>query len=321
VEISGPYARTTDGEAWMFGPNSTGGASFPELTGVRSLADGCAVRNDGTVWCWSAAPAGIAMPTCGAMTCPTPTQVPGITTAVQVINPGQGAFAPSRACALLRDGTVQCWGVFSGAMCPAGGNCTLGPTTLTSLPSIAQLESRFARSVDGRIFDIGDSPPTQHIAGNDIAEIEPTGFDSYVPCVRRTSGSFACENPRSAWSLSDDPRFVGASVVVASGSASGSVCGIFSGTVRCGRLGDTASLTAVPGVANARTLHPSDSAVLVLQDDGVVVRVAGGVAQGQVAFDTTTLSEHCSIAHGHVACSSAPGFPVRLFLASIDALM
>ena len=84
-------------------------ASVPGVDHVVSVGAGayhtCAVRDDGTAWCWGYGGS-------GQMGLPEiwdplpPTQVPGVTTAVEV------AAGDYHTCVLLEDGTVSCFGAF-----------------------------------------------------------------------------------------------------------------------------------------------------------------------------------------------------------------
>jgi alpha-tubulin suppressor-like RCC1 family protein len=90
----------------------------PGLTGVASLAVGsshvCALKTDGTVWCWGnnefgqlgAAVGTVCRPSgYGPVPCvETPTRVAGLPDAAGI------AAIGGNTCALMRDGTARCWG-------------------------------------------------------------------------------------------------------------------------------------------------------------------------------------------------------------------
>jgi alpha-tubulin suppressor-like RCC1 family protein len=83
------------------------------LDDVVSVSTGyvtsCAVKRDGTAWCWGYALNYYAAGgSTGPYAIPTPTQVPGITSAVSV------SVGQDTACALLKGGTVACWGGYIG---------------------------------------------------------------------------------------------------------------------------------------------------------------------------------------------------------------
>jgi hypothetical protein len=99
----------------------------------------CALLADGTVRCWGMyqpfyhgdSPEG-AVPLGTFITLKTPTSIPGVTTAIAI------AGGPNFDCALLEDGTIQCWGqhesrLFSDLqqMQPA----SLSPVTITRIPT------------------------------------------------------------------------------------------------------------------------------------------------------------------------------------------
>jgi alpha-tubulin suppressor-like RCC1 family protein len=83
---------------------------FPGLTDVRDVAlgdfYGCALRNDGTVWCWGSGPLGRdnGSPTDTLSFSETPLLVAGLSGVVEI---GAGQV---HACARLADGAVWCWG-------------------------------------------------------------------------------------------------------------------------------------------------------------------------------------------------------------------
>ena len=108
------------------------------LADVVSIAAGffhtCAVRSDGTVWCWGDNSAGqIGNDATGNVPVFAPVQVPGITTAVSV------AAGMRHTCALLASGGVRCWG--AGSFGQMGNNLVpfrSGPVATAPVsPSIA----------------------------------------------------------------------------------------------------------------------------------------------------------------------------------------
>lgn len=85
------------------------GVSPPQLTNVVSIAAGhqfsCAVKSDGTVWCWGSngyGTLGASILASGYSTFAR--QISSISNAVQV------AAGERHACALISDGSVKCWG-------------------------------------------------------------------------------------------------------------------------------------------------------------------------------------------------------------------
>ena len=84
-------------------------AAVPGVDHVVSVGAGayhtCAIRDDGTTWCWGSGGSGqLGQP--GLWDPQPPTQVPGITTAVEV------AAGDYHTCVRLEDGTVSCFGFF-----------------------------------------------------------------------------------------------------------------------------------------------------------------------------------------------------------------
>ena len=109
----------SDGKTYCWGYNSygqsgqspmIGGVSLPTLvpdfTGVDSISAGngftCAVKTDGTVWCWGNGQLKATGQAAGINH--VPTQVTGVAGAVSV---SAGYY---HACALITGGTVKCWG-------------------------------------------------------------------------------------------------------------------------------------------------------------------------------------------------------------------
>ena len=114
-------ARRADGTAWCWGRNGNGelgdgrtdgrdrAVQVVGLASVAQLAPGgeftCALSPDGTVWCWGKDDQGQLGDGHHARDPrPVPSMVQGLTGAVRV------AAGEQHACALLRTGTVQCWG-------------------------------------------------------------------------------------------------------------------------------------------------------------------------------------------------------------------
>jgi alpha-tubulin suppressor-like RCC1 family protein len=93
------------------GSAATSAAPVPvsNLTGIQSIAAGrtvsCALKTDGTVWCWGSNTNGeLGQGTIDSTQALVPVQVTGLTNARAI------ACARSYACAVKTDGTVWCWG-------------------------------------------------------------------------------------------------------------------------------------------------------------------------------------------------------------------
>jgi len=142
-------ALTANGLVWCWGENDHGqlgiGTETPfesvphqvNITNVIDIAAGgnsaattdgaCAVKSDGTAWCWGDNAQGqIGNGTSGAANFTTPTQVSGITNAIEISRNRNTVIA------LLENGIVQEWGDTV-----AGSNTT--PVTKTSLSNVTKL--------------------------------------------------------------------------------------------------------------------------------------------------------------------------------------
>jgi alpha-tubulin suppressor-like RCC1 family protein len=96
-------------------PCETTPRDVPDLADVVDVAAGnggtCAVKRDGSVWCWGANDAGqLGQGTNDA-------QQHGAPVRVTLPPASQVAYGAFHVCALLRDGTVQCWGTNMFAQC------------------------------------------------------------------------------------------------------------------------------------------------------------------------------------------------------------
>lgn len=135
-------ALRSDGTAWCWGRNAAGelgdgtytnrpyaqqmfiNATTP-LTGVIEVSAGtnntCAVRTDGTVWCW------------GGNYGPRPTPIAGITRAVSV-----APMSYASGCALLNDSSVRCFGrnEYGDFGIPAGTSWSYPYTTSFAVPGL-----------------------------------------------------------------------------------------------------------------------------------------------------------------------------------------
>ncbi len=100
----------------------------PGLTGVVAVSGGqshtCALLSDGTVDCWGSSETGQVGNGSNGVDVLSPTPVPGLTNATAI------SAGYSHTCALLADGTVQCWG--DNGVGELGIGSTSGPDTCNS---------------------------------------------------------------------------------------------------------------------------------------------------------------------------------------------
>ncbi len=102
---------------------NTGGTSYnyatqiSNLTGVKDISGGethfCAVKLDGSVWCWgnnNEGQLGTGSTDGGISSNPVPTQVVGLNGQGTLANAVSVACGYAHSCALLKDGSVWCWG-------------------------------------------------------------------------------------------------------------------------------------------------------------------------------------------------------------------
>jgi len=110
----------------------------------------CAVRSDGTAWCWGAAGNG-QLGTSAVPRSAVPVQVPGITTAVAVASGG------AHTCVLLAEGTVRCFGSWhpSSETTPADAVPTPIPGISTATALAAGEAFTCARLADGTLGCFG----------------------------------------------------------------------------------------------------------------------------------------------------------------------
>jgi alpha-tubulin suppressor-like RCC1 family protein len=214
--------RRADGSVACTGNNANGqlgdgtntNRSTPvEVTAARGATwigagyyHACAVVA-GTVRCWGrneSRQCGVATTTlCGSNPCARPAvTVPGITDAVQV------AAGLSHTCALLRDGTVRCWGDNSSGQIGNGtsGSADLGVTEVPGLRDVVQLASGNANTCavlrDGTVrcwggntfgmfLDTGmqRTTPTAIPGLTGVAQL---AMSVYHACARLTAGGLRC---------------------------------------------------------------------------------------------------------------------------------
>lgn len=176
--IDGQLGGGTTGSSSSFVPVTTLGKSVSKIAVGGDHA--CAVKSDGTVWCWGSNDAceiGIGPPTdpggCFGNACaPTPVQVSGLASVASV------AAGDKHTCAVKSDGTLWCWGK------TADGEIGDGNTT-----------------GDGGWSPACRNVPVQVVAlGTDVAEVAAGASHT---CARKKDGTVWCWGLDSADQLGD----------------------------------------------------------------------------------------------------------------------
>jgi alpha-tubulin suppressor-like RCC1 family protein len=147
------------------------------LTGIKKLVAGgfhtCALRDDGTVWCWGWDIYGELGLGTGVSEASTPQQVPGLSGVTDI---DLGNF---HTCALMADTSVRCWGSNPAGQVGDGTQVTrYSPVAVSGLSGVSALaaagSSTCARMVDGTASCWGWNPFGQ--MGNGTS-----GVDAFTP--------------------------------------------------------------------------------------------------------------------------------------------
>ena len=276
-QAAGPYTcaiKGSDGSVWCWGSNylgrlgdgTTTNSSTPvragTLTGVSALSmdsyaatDGstCALKNDGTVWCWGRNYNG-QLGDGTTTNSSTPVQVTGVGGSGTLINVSAiatgsvGSLVGSYACALKSDGTVYCWGN------NAAGQ--LGDNTTTQ------------RNAPVQVLGVGGSGTLTGITAISL------GHNVGRTCALKSDGTVYCWGSNAAGQLGDN--------TTTQRNAPAQVCApgttVADGT--CGGAGHY--LTGVSAIA-AQGIY----FVCALKSDGTVY-CWGRNADGQLGDNTTT---------------------------------
>ena len=165
---------------------SDGGYSAVALVHV------CALIADGSVQCWGNNTDGQATGTLQSGGGASPAAVAGITSAIAVSAGGQ------HTCALLKDGTVRCWGSNSNGQLGNGTTSTPGPpTAVVGLGGAVQVSAgashTCARLEDGTVRCWGLAPGLNSTPGDiGVSDVVDVSAGYQHSCVVFQDGSVAC---------------------------------------------------------------------------------------------------------------------------------
>jgi hypothetical protein len=170
---------------------SAGGSELVDqgLSEVQALASGalhhCAVRSDGTVWCWGKNTWGaLGNPSLSAdTTLAVPAKVPGLSNVVR-IDSRDGFMDQDITCALDRNAEVICW----------GGEWPKAPTRVAALAGsreIAVADSSVCGLGGARTIRcvIAGGGPTTYLLNDRVVELSAA---SYILCARTESSDVFC---------------------------------------------------------------------------------------------------------------------------------
>ena len=124
----------------------------PGLSGVVQIDAGtfhaCAATKTGQAWCWGANAVGETGNGTPSKAVMKPTRVPGLTGVVAVAaGGGLASQKGGHSCALLRDGTVRCWGLnHEGQLGDGTQNKRLTPVAVKGLTGITQITAGYAHT-------------------------------------------------------------------------------------------------------------------------------------------------------------------------------
>ena len=343
-------ARLQDGTLRCWGLNDSGqlgdGTTTNALTpvavagvaGAAAVSGGgfhtCARFPDGTLECWGRNDSGqLGDPATTTFSSATPVRVTGITSAASMT---AGGF---HTCALLGDGTVQCWGendfgqLGNGTSDPVPGS----PTTVNPTPvAVSGITSAVAISAggwhtcallrDGTIQcwgqntygQLGDgSPITRPAPGRSSTPVTVTGITTAIAieagifhtCALLADGTLRCWGRNDEGRLgngttadSSTPTIVSGIAPAAAAPGAEHACALLQdGTVRCwgdnnwGQLGNgspagataTTPATAVTGITTATAASSGAEHTCALLQDGSV-QCWGRNTDGRLGNGTTT---------------------------------
>lgn len=294
------------GHACAAGEACAGGACQPTKPRAVQVDVGrgyaCAVLADGTVRCWGSNQWKVVTEDEAGDSFPWAARIKGVEGAVQVATAGEAA------CALRRDGTVQCWRSGSSSIVRAASNHEQAPATIDGLQDITALAAgdvhvcALARS--GKVFCwgsnfrgvLGRSTETREETAAAVPGVEDaasigSGFGG--TCAIRRSGSVVCwgsilEGSKTPWQPREVPSLadaiqvsVGAWHACAVRKAGGVVCWGSLGSTRGGpgSSGVAREPVAVPGLEGATQVSAAREHSCALLSSGAV-RCWGENARG-----------------------------------------
>jgi len=178
---------------------------------ATAVAGPCALRKDGTVWCWGdnwSGQMGIGRYFRKEGEDPSVAkQVPGVRDVKQIVSDGGSAV-----CALRKDGSVLCWGENMHASLPSGPDigAMLSPMRLTGTPPFTEIAMGYGLTADGAVWSwqmsdrewgkkkapvrLTDVPPVAHLAKHAplIGSRRGAGGEG---CFVLTDGTVHCRGP------------------------------------------------------------------------------------------------------------------------------
>jgi hypothetical protein len=319
------YARMSDGTVTQWGGtgifNNVTPTAVPSLTNVSSIAGGnsfaCAVKTDGTVWCWGYNWQGGNMgPGIGAYTWTmTPVQIPGLLGYGPVTDVSAGA---NHVCAVTSAGYLFCWGDNSMGQFGIGTTGTYNPTPVLIRMSISAVTAgnTFTCALDsfGNVMCAGLNDQGQLGNGtqgnsSSFVQIWPGGAIAIAAgfthaCLIALDSTARCWGMNFYGNLGDgtttmrlSPVVVtGLSNVVRIGAGSSHTCALLqNGTVSCwgsnlylgtGQVSNQPLPVQVPGLSGVVALHTNlgDHTCVDLPDNSV--KCWGDNTNGQVGNGT-----------------------------------
>jgi alpha-tubulin suppressor-like RCC1 family protein len=294
----------------------------PGLTDIRQISSGadhaCALRGDGTVWCWGESIYGQLSVASVTNHAPSPVQIPGVTTATQLTT---GKY---HTCVRTAAGGVRCWG----ANHPYGqvGGGPVSSLVTVAITGVSEVRAggfhTCARLTTGAVScwgwnqygQSGGTPsvdstltPTT-VAG--ISTARELALGESFSCARLSDGKAVCwgngaqgqlGDGSSASSTTTPQQVIDLGTIVSLSAAPFTVCGAYAdAAVRCwgsdfwgmfgdGGAGGGSNTPAPSGLGTARTVAMGGSSGCAIRTTGRVV-CAGRNNEGQLGYGATALT-------------------------------